>query len=340
MDVPEIYDVLTASTFRSECAVHTFILHKCGPVKPVLRCCKSLLLVLLIMIGTCTDTEAESGIGAIFSTALPVPGWKLEAQPYRYTPQNLYEYINGAAEFFIGFGFIELTGANYASVPENKDAVTVDIYDMGTKLNAFGVFQSRRNGQASSLNFGTAAIGSDDYLAFHKDRFYVEIQAYIISKNEKSVIQTMAAIIARHLPGDNTLPQELSYLPEKGRIAGSEHYIKGGILGHEFLDKGIMCNYQVEGQNASVFIAIMPSYQDAVGAVEQHRSFLNKSGEKCLPLDGFGKHGFISEEPYHKTIIETQAGTFVVGVYDLSTTEAGKTLLENILKNIKQTADK
>lgn len=327
------------SKFRSKCAVPIFILHKYEQIRPALRCFKKVLLILLIMAGTCADAKAESRIGAIFSTALPVPEWKLEGQPYRYIPQNLYEYINGAAEFFIGFGLIELTGANYASVSEGKDSVTVDIYDMGNKLNAFGVFQSRRAGQASFLNFGTASVGSDDYLAFHKDRFYVEIQANL-AKNAKNVIKAMASIVDRHLPGDNTLPPELSYFPEDGRIAGSERYISGGILGHAFLDKGLVCDYQIEEKKASAFIAIMPSYQDAVSAVKQHRSYLNKLNKKCRPLDGFGQHGFVSEEPYHQTIIETQAGAFVAGVYDLSTTEAGKRLLENILKNIKQTAEK
>ena len=81
---------------------------------------------------------------------------------------------------------------------------------------------------------------------------------------------------------------------------------------------------------------MLPSPRDAVHAVEQHRSFLLKSGEKCLPFDGVGDHGFVSEEPYHQKIIEAQAGAFVAGVYDLSTIEAGKTLLEDIIKTIKQ----
>ena len=69
-------------------------------------------------------------------------------------------------------------------------------------------------------------------------------------------------------------------------------------------------------------------------AVDHHRSFLEKSEKKCLPLEGFGKHSFVSEEPYHKTIIVKQTGAFVAGVYDLTSVEAGKTLLTDILGNI------
>jgi len=314
--------------------MHTFILHKGSLCRPGLRYCKNLLIILIIIAVTCVDTGAEPGVGTIFSIVPPAPGWKLEGQPYRHDTRNLYEYINGAAEFFIAYGFVELTGANYAPISGGKDAVTIDIYDMGGKLNAFGMFQSRRNDQASVLNFGAVSIGSDDYLAFQKDRFYVEIQGYIINKKEQAAIETMAAVAATYLPGDNSLPEELSYLPEKGRIAGSERYIRGGILGHAFLDRGLTGDYQIKGQKVTAFIAMLPSSQAAVEAIEHHRSFLKKSGKKCLPLDGLGKHGFTSEEPYHKKIIETQAGEFIIGVFDLNTIGAGKTLLTDILLNI------
>jgi len=311
--------------------MHIFILPKGDPSQRALRGCRTFLMILLFMAATCANTKAESSMGDFFSTALPNVQWQLEGKPYRYIPQNLYEYINGAAEFFIAFGFVELAGANYAPVAGGQGSVTIDIYDMGSKLNAFGVFQSRRDRQASSLNLGAASTVSDDYVAFHKDRFYVEIQALIISTQAKNVIATMASNIAEHLPGDNTLPQELSYFPEEGRIVGSERYIRGGVLGHAFLEQGLVCDYQTEGKEATAFIVMLPSDQAAIKAIEHHRSFLEKSGEKPLPLDGLGAHAFTSEEPYHQKIVETQLGPFVIGVYGLDSAEAGRTLLIDIL---------
>jgi hypothetical protein len=313
-----------------------FISPKAGYIRQSFRCVIILLMILFIMAVTCISPLAASLDESIFSKALPSPEWQMDGQPYGFQPQNLYEYINGEAEFFIAFGFIELTGANYTSVSGGKDTATMDIYDMGNKLNAFGVFQSKRGGQVSALNIGAASMGSEDYLAFYKDRFFVEMQAYITSEKEKGALETMAARIAARLPGDNTPPSELFYLPEKNRIAGSERYITGGILGHAFLDKGMVCDYCIQGQKIKAFVAIFPSPRDAVHAVKQHRSFLLKSGKKCLPFDGVGHHGFVSEEPYHQKIIETQIGTFVVGVYDLSSIEPGKTVLADIIPKIKQ----
>jgi hypothetical protein len=317
-----------------------FILPKTGLTRPALRCFITLLMILFFMAATRISSFARSGNLSIFSEALLSSEWKMEGKPYGFHPQNLYEYINGEAEFYIAFGFVELKGANYTSVAGEKDSVTIDIYDMGNKLNAFGVFQSKRAGRSSALKVGAASMGSDDYLAFYKDRFFVEIQAYITSEKEKGGLEPMAANIAVQLPGNNTPPSELFYLPEKNRIAGSERYITGGILGHVFLDRGMLCDYRIQSQKIRAFVAMFPSPRDAVNAVKQHRFFLLKSGEKCLPFNGGGHHGFVSKEPYHQKIIETQIGAFVTGVYDLTNIKAGKTLLEDIIRTIKQRESK
>ncbi len=287
--------------------------------------------MLLCLAVQSTDIKAESSMGNFFSTVIPGVQWKLQGQPYHYTPQNLYEYINGAAEFFIAFGFVKLTGANYTPVVGREDSASIDIYDLGSKLNAFGVFQSKRDPQAPGVNLGAGAMVSDDYAAFFKDRFYVEIQAYTVDSQARSPVATMAANIAERLPGDNTPPPELLYFPKEGRIDGSERYLKGGVLGHAFLKQGLVCDYQIEGKPATAFIAMLDSDQAAVTAIQLHRSFLEKSGQKLLPLDGVGAHAFASEEPYHRKIVVTHQGPFVIGVYDLGRVEVGKVLLKAIL---------
>ena len=153
--------------------MHIRLLFKHRPMRPDvgLGHCIKLLVILWILAGTCVVSGAESSLEAIFTGRLPLPGWK----PYRYVSENLYEHINGGADYFIAYGFVALTGINYAPVSGGMDSVTVDIYDMGDKLNAFGVFQPRRDSQASSLNIGTGSCGYDEYVAFHKDRYYVEI---------------------------------------------------------------------------------------------------------------------------------------------------------------------
>lgn len=313
---------------------------KYKPIDTIRNQCIRILVVLLFLLVTCIHCMAESGIEDLFTDTFSVPGWKVDGEAYRYSPQSLYEYINGGAYFFIGYGFVELTGANVSPVTGENDAVAVDIYDMGDKLNAFGVYQLRKDSQAPSLGIGTASFGSNDYLVFHKDRFYVEIRAFFSDRKDQGVLENMASIVAEHLPGDNSLPKELAYFPEKEKIIGSERYISGGILGHAFFDKGLSCDYHIKGKKVTAFIVFLPSVRDAVRSVKRHKTFLKQSEKKYLPLEEFGKHSFISEEPYHQKIIVIQEGARVIGAYDLNDVEAGKTLLADILRKIKQTTAK
>ena len=278
---------------------------------------------------------ASAQENTLLPTRLEIPGWQIADKPYRYGPQNLYKYINGEADFFVAYGFVSLIGANYSSGPDSSDSITVDIYDMGEKLNAFGVFQSRRGGQSSSLKIGAASFGTDGYLVFYKDRYYVEILSFVEAERRKTDHLTMARKVAEKIQEDTSPPSELSYLSELGRIEGSEKYVKGGILGHAFLDRGLICDHGIEGEHVSAFVAFFPSSEKAVASFEEHKDFLRRAGKKCLPLNEFGQHAFLSQEPYHKNILVVRKGSFVIGVYDLVTVQKGTALLKDMLKRIE-----
>jgi len=265
---------------------------------------------------------------------LSIPGWKMAADPHIFGPQDLFEHINGAADFFIAYGFISLEGAYYCSETDMNDSVSVDIYDMGEKLNAFGVFQSKRSKSAPNLNIGTASFGGQGYLAFYKDRYFVEVNSFIQNDQWKTQSLIMARQLAELLPGDTSPPRELSYFSGQGKIQGSERYIVGGILGHAFLDKGIVCNYKIgESEIGSVFLVFLPSKKAAEGAFAQHRNFLLESGT-CTPVSGLAERAIISQEPYHQNILIAQTGPYMIGIYDLSIPERGKPILERLLERL------
>ena len=267
-----------------------------------------------------------------------ISGWNIAGKPYDFGPRNLFEHINGAADFFIAYGFVSLKGAYYFPASAPDDSVTVDIYDMGEKLNAFGVFQAKRSQGAPSLKIGTASFGSEGYLAFYKDRYFVEINSFITHEIWKKEHFVIARNLAENLPGDTLPPCELSYFPEPKKVKGSERYIRGGILGHAFLDKGIVCDYRIDDETVSAFVAFFPSSKAAEEAYAQHVTFLEESG-KFSPLEGVGERGLISQEPYHKTIIIVQKGSFEIGVYDLSTPKKGMQVLEGIIERLGSTND-
>lgn len=297
--------------------------------------CPALSVVTIFFGCWCALGIASAGGNTLLPNSSEIPGWQMADRLYRYGTQNLYKYINGEADFFIAYGFVSLVGANYSPGSDPSDSITVDIYDMGDKLNAFGVFQSKRGGESSSLKIGAASFSADGYLVFYKDRYYVEILSFVEGERWKTEHVIIARKVAGKIPGDISPPYELSYLSEFGRIEGSERYVKGGILGHAFLDRGLIGQYGLKGEVVSAFVAFFRSSEDAVNSFQKHKDFLRSSGKKCIPLSGFGEHGFVSQEPYHKNIVVVQEGSFVLGVYDLVKVQRGIELLKDIVKRIK-----
>jgi hypothetical protein len=306
----------------------------------------SLLLqsnILCLILCLCFLTSEYVLAGSELMKLLPVSSangtWKLENK-HSYTPDNLYNYINGAADLFISYGFVELAGAQYRYGTDGQGAVVVDIYDMGKKLNAFGVFQSKKDPEVPLLEIGAGATGNEKYIFFYKDQFYVEIQFFTPGKQESNGALTMAREVASKIPGGSSLPAELGYLPEVDQVMGSAHYITGGILGHGFLDKGLLSDYRVNGDVVKAFIAFFPSPDQAFQALNQYRHYLEKAGETWEARKGFGENSFTAQEPYHKTVLVAQQGVFVVGVADLSSAQKGEALLRRILNTLQESRDR
>ena len=264
--------------------------------------------------------------------------WQL-SENHHYLPENLYNYINGAADFFVSYGFVKLVGAEYVSGPGKQENLVVDIYDMGSKLNAFGIFQSKRDPESKSLKIGAGAFGGKRYVFFYKDRFYVEIQSYLPSGKDGDIAVIMAQKVAGEIPGNCIPPFELNYLPDASRVTGSEMYITGGILGHAFLDKGLVSDYTIGDSVVKAFVTFFPSREHAVEALDQYKRYINAAGETWQLLNGFGERGFFSKEPYQKTVLVAQMSHFVVGVANLSHAEKGKELLKRIMREIKNSIE-
>ncbi|MDX1778952.1 MAG: DUF6599 family protein, partial [Thermodesulfobacteriota bacterium] len=248
--------------------MHTVFLPDIKRRRSLLLQSLSLCFVFCLCCFTSEYVLAGSGIMKLLPISSAAGTWKLESK-HSYTPDDLYNYINGAADLFISYGFVELGGAHYSYGTDGQGTVVVDIYGMGKKLNAFGVFQSKRDPEVPLLDIGAGAIGNETYIFFYKDRFYVEIQAFSPDGQKSSAALTMAREVAGRIRGDASLPAELGYLPEADQVMGSVLYITGGILGHGFLDKGLLCDYRVNGEVVKAFIAFFSSPDQAVKALNQ-----------------------------------------------------------------------
>lgn len=189
-----------------------------------------------------------------------IKGWKPVSEPVTYNPENLYEYINGAADQFLDYGFVLLhtRDLNGGSVQ-----VSLDIYDMGSRMNAFGIYKTERPAEQERLAIGTEAVISPPYQCLLlKDNLYVKVNVFEGEITEDIGKQLLSAI-AEAMPGKTGFPEELKLLPTEGKIPDSETFAKNNYLGLTELTDCIYAKYK-NGDSEFQYFILLPSKQESL----------------------------------------------------------------------------
>ncbi len=182
-----------------------------------------------------------------------IPGWKPVSDVMSYTSENLYEYIDGAADQFIAYGFVELLSRDLAA---ESLQVTVDIYDMGELLNAYGMYKTERPRDEATLAIGSEAFVAAPYQALmFKGNYYVKINAFEGEISVENITPLLKALAAT-LPGTPGFPEQLGQLPTAGKIPDSEGYARQAFLGLAELNRCLYAFYEAEEREFRYFIVL------------------------------------------------------------------------------------
>ena len=168
-----------------------------------------------------------------------------------YLPENLWDFINGAADTYLAYGFIDLHVAEYK---KGKNVIKLEIYRQADNTMAFGIYSTERSPSFRFMNLGSQGYIADGAINFFKGSYYVKIRTY--SKNESTLksAESLALKVADMLSGGSEMPSALSSFPEAGKKINEETYINESVLGHKFLNKAFKANYESGNDNFSIFI--------------------------------------------------------------------------------------
>lgn len=195
----------------------------------------------------------------LFSDEFPsIKGWDRESEVKTYYSDNLWEYINGAADNFISYGFQTL---KCCDISKDGLIVTLNIYDMDAPINAFGIFNSERDPEEESLDIGAESVILPPYQCLMlKGLYYIKIDVYegeITQVNGRELLKA----VAQALPGDDKLPGELNMLPLQNKISGSEDFIKQDFLGLKVLENCLFAEYKKKDTEYKIFWIILEKNQ-------------------------------------------------------------------------------
>jgi hypothetical protein len=248
----------------------------------------------------------------------------------QFYTENLWEYINGAAESYHSFGFVALAHRDYTGA---QGEVTVDVYDMGTPLNAFGIYAAERSPGQTVGSFGTQSYLTEYGLNFFQNRYYVKLSAVAANESAQPLLESLAQVVSDRIGGDLSLPGALRLLPVAGRRPVSERFLGEYPLGHAFLAPAMQAEYSLDGHDTSIVICEAADQADAKGRAVRLRDHFHRLGKvsKAAHIHPGAFHGATS---FEGAMLFFTQDRYLIIVVDPPSNPT--TLVEKILQRLKE----
>jgi hypothetical protein len=224
-------------------------------------------------------TSVETGDLSSNLAGLTPEDWELYGEVLRFTPENLYEKINGRAEFYLAYDMVEMTFAGFEKSGDESRFVDVSVYDMGTPTHAFGVFSTERSHEASHLELGRDAYRSGANYYIWKGQYYIQIIAADATDELQRIGEDLARKTTDLVSDSGESVWGLDALPEEDRVPGSERYFLVDAMGLDFMRNTYIAQYNKDGSVVSAFLSQRDSPEEAQAAVAQYEEHANRYGK-------------------------------------------------------------
>ncbi len=206
--------------------------------------------------------------------------WAAEPGDRIYDPETIFDYIDGAGEVYIAYDMRSCLSRRFAA--EDGPTIVLDIFDMGSSKNAFGVFTHDQDGDP--LELGQGALYRPGWLSLWKGRFFLSIYAEEETPAVEKALRELAAAVASGIKEVGPKPSILSKLPPAGLQTRAIHYLRHPMLlnyhyylsDENILELGpqtdaVLAAYRRDGKGARLLLVVYPDGQAAAGG---HASFL------------------------------------------------------------------
>ncbi len=262
-------------------------------------------------------------------------GWVLPGQIRHYNPGNLYTYINGEAELFLPYGFDVLASAFYGRGSDTS-GIVADIYRMGSRIDAFGIYSYYRDPEAEKVKLGGEGFVEDSQLMFYKDRYFVRLSVSGTLAGPRDALIMFAKEIDRKLPGASLPPGEIALIGIPGVNPESIRYTARSVLGYAFFQKGLTADIEVNGNMAKAFIILNGSVDHSRTVFAGYVEYLEKSGVKIDSRPAGNSASLAVNDPLYKGTYIRVSGPYLLGVTRLHDPLKAVPVIDRIESNIKK----
>ncbi len=261
-------------------------------------------------------------------------GWKAEAKDEIYDPQTIFTYIDGAGEVYRAYNFRQLLSRRFKKAG-NPDIV-VDLFDMGSPEDAFGVFTMDLEGENPGIGQGGTYDGG--LLSFWKGRYFVSIYAEGETAETKEALYALGRMIAAAIEQSGAKPSLLGLLPAEFAARKAVHYFHHYIIlnRHFFVSQDNILNLDQStegvlskpGQRGETGVLLLIKYPEPKKAEEAYKRFI-----KIYMPDAKGA-GLVQTEDKKWTVAMVRKDLVAI-VFGALSAESGKNTLANVEQKIR-----
>lgn len=214
-------------------------------------------------------------------TLLPKDGevldWVRSHKPTTYNPETLYNdrYVSSDMypDIYHHYGFEAQAEVEYQSPKFGSEPyILLEVFDMGTPVNAYGIFSVNSYPQPKYEWVGVKAIVSGKNLWFWKGKYFIQIEGYAIATDIQKAMVSLAKVTAKRIQDP---PQKVPFL----KLLPAQY-----IRGTEKLFPTIWSLHQINKTSPQMFPQMT---DDSIGVIAQY----NKANSKN------------TIEPYHVFVI-------------------------------------
>jgi hypothetical protein len=264
----------------------------------------------------------------------PTIGPYLSEADQTFDAGSIFDYIDGAGEVYRSYNMKLLVARRFHK--DGKPDIVVDLFDMGSPEDAFGVFTHDLDGEDARVGQGSTYKAG--LLSFWKDRYFLSVYAEEETAETKGLVFELGRRIDGAIPGRGERPDLLRFFPPDGLDAGRVRFFHNhSVLNYHFfvadtnillLDqktRAALADYGGKDDRSKVLVA---AYEDGGSAAKAGLSFVRaympETAEKSIVKTENGKW----------TAVRVQ-GRYVVIVFDMIAERAAADRLDAVVALMK-----
>ena len=278
---------------------------------------------------------AEDSIINILPTPGFTPDWVMKERVTLYNSDTLFDHIDGEAELYFPYGFDMLATVTYLNKKNPEVWVVVDVYRMGSLLDAFGIYSNYRKADAVGTLIGAEGFVSSSQMMFYQDRYFVMIQVTGTTSLEQDLFVACGRTVSRNLPPNAGHPRELEVLVGiPGVVTKSERYLAQSLLGYAFFRRGMIADAMLGGERVQVFVVFEHSPDAARKAFDDYRSYLKAEGQEMNVTGTTDRISLTAVDPLYRGVFVEQSGPHLIGAIRMKEASIGKPIVEKIRERL------